>query len=52
MDASIRPKGILNLLSQQEILQLSDPQNGGMNELFRRCDLTVIKSDSHTDSGK
>ncbi|MED5435166.1 MAG: nucleotide 5'-monophosphate nucleosidase PpnN [SAR324 cluster bacterium] len=52
MDASIRPKGILDFLSQQEIRQLSDPQNGGLNELFRRCALAVLNSDSHTDSGK
>ena len=31
MDASIRPKGILDFLSQQEICQLSDTQNGGLN---------------------
>ena len=52
MDASIRPKGILDLLSQQEIGQLSDPQNGGLNELFRRCALSVLNSDSQTDRGK
>ena len=52
MDASIRPKGILDFLSQQEIRQLSDPQNGGLNELFRRCALAVLNSDSQTDSGK
>jgi len=51
MDASIRPKGILDFLSQQEIRQLSDPQNGGLNELFRRCALAVLNSDSQTDSG-
>ena len=49
MDASIRPKGILDFLSQQEIRQLSYPQNGGLNELFRRCALAVLNSDSHTD---
>ena len=52
MDASIRPKGILDFLSQQEIRQLSDPKNRGLNELFRRCALAVLNSDSHTDSGK
>ena len=52
MDASISPKGILDFLSQQEIRQLSDPQNGGLNELFRRCALAVLNSDSQTDSGK
>ena len=52
MDASIRPKGILDFLSQQEIRQLSDPQNGRLNELFRRCALAVLNSDSQTDSGK
>ena len=52
MDASIRPKGILDFLSQQEIRQPSDPQNGGLNELFRRCALAVLNSDSQTDSGK
>ena len=52
MDASIRPKGILDFLSQQEIRQLSDPHNGGLNELFRRCALAVLNSDSYTDSGK
>ncbi len=52
MDASIRPKGILDFLSQQEIRQLTDPENGGLNELFRRCSLAVLNSDSRTDSGK
>ena len=51
MDASIRPKGILDFLSQQEIRQLSDPKFGGLHDLFRRCALAVLNSDSHSDSG-
>ena len=52
MDASIRPKGILDFPSQQEIRLLSGPQNVGLNELFRRCAFLVLNSESHTDSGK
>ena len=52
MDANIRPKGILEFLSQQEIFQLSDPQNAVRNELFRRCALAVFNTDSHIDSVK
>ena len=38
MDTSIRPKGILDFLLQQEIRQLSDPQNTGIKNVrkFRR----------------
>ena len=51
MDASIRPQGILDFLSQQEIHQLTDPQNGRLNELFRRYSIAVLNSESQTDSG-
>ena len=52
MDASIRPKGILDFLSQQEIRQFSDNNNRVLNDQFRRCALAVLNTDSHTDSGK
>ena len=52
MNASIRPKGILDFLSQQEIRQLSNPQNGGLNELCRRCALGELNSESKAVSGK
>jgi len=52
MDASIRPKGILDFLSQQEIRQFSDNNNRELNDQFRRCALAVLNTDSHTDSGK
>ena len=51
MDTSIRPKGILDFLSQQEIRQLSNLQKGGLNELYRRCALGVLNSDSQAVSG-
>ena len=52
MDASIRPNGILDFLSQQEIRQFSDNNNRELNDQFRRCALAVLNTDSHTDSGK
>ena len=52
MDASIRPKGILDFLSQQEIRKFSDNNNRELNDQFRRCALAVLNTDSHTDSGK
>ena len=52
MDVSIRPKGILDFLSQQEIRKFSDNKNGALNDQFRRCALAVLNSDSQTDSGK
>ena len=52
MDASIRPNGILDFLSQQEIRQFSDNNNRDLNDQFRRCALAVLNTDSHTDSGK
>ncbi len=46
----VTPEGSLEVLSQLEVLALRDSSNSGLKELFRRCALAVLNSDSVTDN--
>lgn len=48
---SIRPTGGLNLLSQEEIYQLSNP-SADLYQLFRDCALAVLNTDSNEDDAE
>ncbi|KRG69160.1 nucleotide 5'-monophosphate nucleosidase PpnN [Pseudoxanthomonas dokdonensis] len=48
-DASIYPKGGLDVLSRAEVARLRDASSGGMHELLRRCALAVLTSGSASD---
>jgi predicted Rossmann-fold nucleotide-binding protein len=49
MDARIAPEGSLEILSREEVRRLSDPREGGLYELWRKCSLAVMKSDIEDD---
>ncbi|MGD2166477.1 MAG: nucleotide 5'-monophosphate nucleosidase PpnN [Gammaproteobacteria bacterium] len=49
MDARIAPEGSLEILSREEVRRLSDPREGGLYELWRKCSLAVLKSDIEDD---
>ena len=48
-DATIYPKGGLDVLSREEVARLRDASSGGMHELLRRCALAVLTSGSASD---
>jgi hypothetical protein len=48
-DASIYPRGGLDVLSRVEVARLRDASIGGMHELLRRCALAVLTSGSASD---
>jgi pyrimidine/purine-5'-nucleotide nucleosidase len=49
VNASIYPKGGLDVLSRDEVARLRDASSGGMHELLRRCALAVLTSGSASD---
>src|SRR6478736_8329094 len=49
VDASIFPRGGLDVLSREEVQRLRDASAGGMHELLRRCALAVLTSGSASD---
>lgn len=49
MDARIAPEGSLEILSREEVRRLSDPREGGLYELWRKCSLAILKSDIEDD---
>ncbi|MGY0503793.1 nucleotide 5'-monophosphate nucleosidase PpnN [Luteimonas sp. e5] len=49
VDASIYPRGGLDILSREEVARLKDASSGGMHELLRRCALAVLTSGSASD---
>lgn len=49
MDARIAPEGSLEILSREEVRRLSDPREGGLYELWRKCSLAVLKTDIEDD---
>jgi pyrimidine/purine-5'-nucleotide nucleosidase len=49
VDASIYPRGGLDVLSRDEVARLRDASTGGMHELLRRCALAVLTSGSASD---
>lgn len=48
-DASVSPRGTLELLSQEEIHRLNGVRDTSFNELFRRCALAVLNCDDTID---
>ena len=49
VDASIYPRGGLDVLSREEVARLRDASAGGMHELLRRCALAVLTTGSTAD---
>jgi pyrimidine/purine-5'-nucleotide nucleosidase len=49
VDASIYPRGGLDVLSREEVMRLRDASAGGMHELVRRCALAVLTTGSTAD---
>jgi predicted Rossmann-fold nucleotide-binding protein len=49
VDASIFPRGGLDVLSREEVARLRDASAGGMHELLRRCALAVLTTGSTSD---
>ena len=49
VSARISPQEHLNILSQDEINRLADTSDQGLHELFRRCALAALNSDSKID---
>src|SRR5580765_3719052 len=49
VDASLYPKGSLDILSREEVARLRDASAGGMHELLRKCALAVLTSGSASD---
>ncbi|GIX21900.1 MAG: hypothetical protein KatS3mg121_0683 [Gammaproteobacteria bacterium] len=47
--AVVSPTGSLNRLSQYEVARLRDANDGGLNELFRRCCLAVLNCGREQD---
>ena len=52
VDASVGPRGSLEMLSQSEIQVLLNSEQGGVHELFRKCALAILNSGSHNDNAK
>ncbi len=49
VNASIYPRGGLDVLSREEVMRLRDASAGGMHELLRRCALAVLTTGSTAD---
>jgi predicted Rossmann-fold nucleotide-binding protein len=49
VDASIFPRGGLDVLSREEVARLRDASAGGLHDLLRRCALAVLTSGSASD---
>ena len=52
LDASVRPLGSLELLSQQEVNELRDMSREGLYDMFRRCALAVLNCGVHIDDAR
>jgi hypothetical protein len=52
VDASVGPRGSLEMLSQSEIDILLGRGSGGIHPLFRKCALAVLNSGSDSDNAK
>ena len=52
VDASVGPRGSLEMLSQSEIDVLLNSGDGGIHPLFRRCALAILNSGSENDNPK
>jgi len=52
VDASIAPRGRLDILSKSEVAKLLDTSQGGLYSLLRRCSLAVLNSGGFLDDGR
>lgn len=52
MDAQVSPEGSLEVLSQLEVSRLRYFGAGSLGDLFRRCALAVLNSDSNNDDAR
>ncbi|MET0282474.1 MAG: nucleotide 5'-monophosphate nucleosidase PpnN [Steroidobacteraceae bacterium] len=52
VDASVGPRGSLELLSQSEIDVLLGSRDSGVHELFRKCALAILNAGSDNDNAK
>jgi len=52
VDASVGPRGSLEMLSQSEIDIVLGEGSGGIHPLFRKCALAVLNSGSDSDNAK
>ncbi|NND64562.1 MAG: LOG family protein [Gammaproteobacteria bacterium] len=52
VDAQVRPKGSLEMLSQHEINQLRDTSKSGLYDMVRRCALAVLNSGRRIDDAR
>jgi pyrimidine/purine-5'-nucleotide nucleosidase len=52
VDASVGPRGSLEMLSQSEIDVLLNSGHGGVHPLFRKCALAILNSGSESDNPK
>jgi predicted Rossmann-fold nucleotide-binding protein len=52
VDASVGPRGSLEMLSQSEIDVLLNSGAGGVHALFRKCALAILNSGSDNDNAK
>jgi hypothetical protein len=52
VDATITPRGGLDMLSRHEVARLSDASRAGMHELLRRCALAVMTSGGVGDDAR
>jgi predicted Rossmann-fold nucleotide-binding protein len=52
VDASVSPKGRLDILSKSEVAKLLDTSQGGLYEILRRCSLAVLNSGGFLYDGK
>ncbi|MDD4242795.1 MAG: nucleotide 5'-monophosphate nucleosidase PpnN [Bacilli bacterium] len=51
IDAEIRPKGSLSVLSKSEVNKLFDSSNSGLYNIFHNCALAVLNTGSDIDDG-
>ncbi len=52
VNASVTPKGSLEVLSQLEVQKLKSVSENGLYELFRSCALAILNTGSGTDNAK
>ncbi len=52
INASVSPKGSLEILSQREVQQLRETGSDSVYALFRQCALAILNTGSHSDNAK
>ncbi len=52
VDASLSPRGTLEVLTQREVQQLKQTGEGGLYSLFRQCALAILNTGSDSDNAK